>query len=82
VTTEELRQDMMELNQLLKLVKRRSIKEVILSEINLVSAKKDTLKTLTEASTDSVMSWTDVVTKTKRKSNTRQNKTYLHLHLY
>ena len=52
---EELRQDMIELNQLLELVKRYSIKEVILLEIHLVSAKTDSLETLTEASIDRVM---------------------------
>ena len=40
---EELQNDRIELNQILMLVKRCSVKEVILSEIHLVSAKIDSL---------------------------------------
>ena len=65
---------MIELNQLLKLVKRYSIKEVILSEINLFSAKIESLETPTEASTDRVTQWTDVVTnKNKIKYEAKQD---------
>jgi len=36
---EDLQKDMIELNQVLSSIKRCSVKEVILSEINLISAK-------------------------------------------
>ena len=36
---EDLQRDKVELNQVLSLIKRCSVKEVILSEINLISAK-------------------------------------------
>jgi len=44
---EDLQSDMVELKQVLSSIKKRSVKEVILSEINLISAKIDSLKDLT-----------------------------------
>ena len=78
---EELQRDRKELNQILMLVKRCSVKEVILSEIHLVSAEIDSLLNPTLFSTDSITRWTDVTTtttktKTKTNSNTNQNNTY------
>jgi len=46
---------MVELNQVLGLIKRCSVKEVILSETNLISAKIDSLKDLTAVNIGSVM---------------------------
>ena len=74
---EELQRDRKELNQILMLVKRCSVKEVILSEIHLVSAEIDSLLNPTLFSTDSITRWTDVTTTTtKTNSNTNQNNTY------
>jgi hypothetical protein len=58
---ENLQRDMVELNQVLSLIKRCSVKEVILSEINLISAKTDSMKDLTVVNTDNVMPWSCVV---------------------
>jgi hypothetical protein len=44
---EDLQRDIVELNQVLSSIKWCSVKEVILSEINLISAKIDSLKELT-----------------------------------
>jgi len=63
-----------EFNQVMSSIKRYSVKEVILSEINLISAKIDSLKKLTVAETDNVMLWSDVVTRKKKASPTLQNK--------
>jgi hypothetical protein len=71
---EDLKRDMVELNQVLRSVKRCSVKEVVLSEINLISAKTDSLKDLTVVNTDNVMSWSDVVAGRKKASFTQQNK--------
>jgi hypothetical protein len=78
VITEELddpQRDMVELNQLLSSLKRCSVKEVILAEINLISAKIDSLKDLTVVNTDNTMSWSEVVAKKQKKATyTLQNK--------
>jgi hypothetical protein len=66
---------MVELNQVLGSIKRCSVK-VILSEINLILAKIDSLKDLTAVNTDSVMPWSDVVAGRKKASYTLQNKPY------
>jgi hypothetical protein len=62
-----------EFNQVLSSIKRYLVKEVILSEINLISAKIDSLKELTVAETDNVMLWSDVVARKKKTSPTLQN---------
>jgi hypothetical protein len=49
---------MVELNQVLSSLKC-SVKKVIQSEINLISAKIDSLKDLTVVNTDNVMPWSD-----------------------
>jgi hypothetical protein len=49
------------------------VKEVILSAINLISAKLDSLKELTVVETDNVMLWSDVVARRKKASPTLQN---------
>jgi hypothetical protein len=71
---EDLQRDTVELNQVLSLIKRCLMKEVILSEINLISAKTDSLKELTVVKTDNVMLWSDVVARRKKASPTLQNK--------
>ena len=65
---------MVELNQVLSSIKRCSVKEVILSEINLISAKIDSLKDLTVDNTENVIPWSHVVTGRKKASSTLQNK--------
>ena len=49
---------MVELNQVLSSLKY-SVKKVIQSEINLISAKIDSLKDLTVVNTDNVMPWSE-----------------------
>jgi hypothetical protein len=61
---------MVELNQVLSLIKRCSVKEVILAEINLIAAKIDSLKDLTVVNTTNTLSWSEVVAKSKRTSHT------------
>jgi hypothetical protein len=58
---EDLQRDMVEFNQVLSSTKWFSVKEVILSEINLISAKTDSLKDLTVVNTDNVMLLSEVV---------------------
>ena len=70
---EDLQRDMVELNQVLSSIKKCSVKEVIPSEINLISAKIDSLKDLT-VDTDNAIPWSDVVAGRKKASSTLQNK--------
>jgi len=71
---EDLQRDMVELKQDLSSIKRCSLKELILSEISLISAKMDSPKDLTVDNTDNVIPWSDVVTGRKKASSTLQNK--------
>jgi hypothetical protein len=71
---EDLQRDIVELNHVLSSIKRCSVKEVILSEINLISAKTDSLIELTVVKMDNVMLWSDVVARRKKASPTLQNK--------
>jgi len=66
---EDLQRDMVE-NQVLGLIKRCSVKEVIVSKINLISAKIESLKDLTAVNIESVMPWSDVVAGRKKTSYT------------
>jgi hypothetical protein len=52
------------------------VKEIILSEINLISAKIGSLKELTVVETDNIMLWSDVAARRKKASPTLQNKPY------
>jgi len=63
---EGLQKDIVDLNQVLALIKRCSVKEVILSEINFISAKIGSLKDLTVVNISSVMSWSNVVAGRKK----------------
>ena len=56
-----LQEDMFELNQVLRAVERCSVKYVILAEINLLSAKTDSLHDLTAANPNRKMTWSEVV---------------------
>jgi hypothetical protein len=58
---------MAELKQVLSLIKRCSVKEVILAEIDLIAAKIDSLKDLTVVNSASTMFWSEVVAKSKKK---------------
>jgi hypothetical protein len=71
---EDLQTGIEELNQVLSSLKRCSVKEIILSEINLISATADSLKELTVVEMDKVMLWSDVVAKRKKASPMLQNK--------
>jgi hypothetical protein len=66
LASEDLQRDIVELNQVLSSIKRCSVKEVILSEINLISAKIDSLKEVTVVEMDNVMLWSDVVVRRKK----------------
>ena len=57
---EDLQRDMVELNQVLSSVKRYTVKEVILAEINLISAKMESLREQTAHNTNKVQLWSDV----------------------
>jgi hypothetical protein len=57
---EDLQKDMAELNQVLSRIKRCTVKEVILSEINLISAKIDRVKDLIVVNADNAIPWSDV----------------------
>jgi len=73
---EDLQKDMAELNQVMNTVKRCSVKEAILSEINLISAKIDNLKDLTVVNADNAIPWSDVVAGRRRASYRLQKKPY------
>jgi len=73
---EDLQKDMAELNQVMNMIKRCSVKEVILSEINLISAKIDSLKDLTVVNADNAIPWSNVVTGKRRASYRLQKKPY------
>ena len=64
---ENLQEDMLEHNQVLSAVKRRSVKDIILAEINLLSAKIDSLHDQTADNSNRKMTWSEVVAK-KRTS--------------
>ena len=77
VITEEieaLQRDMVVLNQVLSSIKRCSVKEIMLSEINLFSAKIDSLIDQTEVNTNNLMLWSDVVARRKKASPMLQDK--------
>jgi hypothetical protein len=71
---EDLQRGIVELNQVLSSLKRCSVKEVTLSEMNLISATIDSLKELTVVKMDNVMLWSDVVARKKKASPMLQNK--------
>jgi len=73
---EDLQKDMAELNKVMNMIKRCSVKEVILSEINLISAKIDSLKDLIIVNVDNAIPGSDVVTGRRRASYRLQKKPY------
>jgi hypothetical protein len=62
----DLQRDLMELNHLLKSVVRRSVKGVILSEIDDVLTKINSLKELPLVNKDKEEKWTEVVSRGKK----------------
>ena len=72
---EDLQKDMAELNQVMNTIKRCSVNEVILSEMNFISAKIDSLKDLTVVKADNAIPWSDVVAGKRRASYRLQKKT-------
>ena len=73
---EDLQKDMAELNQVMNVIKRCSVKEAILAEINLISAKIDSLKDLVAVNTDNAIPRSEVVVGRKRASYRLQAKPY------
>jgi len=73
---EDLKKDMAELNQVMSTIKKCTVKEVILSEINLISAKIDSLKDLIVVNTENAIPWSDVVAGRRRASYRLQKRPY------
>jgi len=71
---EDLQRDMVELNQVLSSVKRCTVKEVILAEINLISAKMESLSEQTAHNTNKIPLWSDVVDRRKKPPPPQQLK--------
>jgi hypothetical protein len=71
---QDLRKEMAELNQVMSTIKRCTVKEVILSEINLILAKIDSLKDLIVVNTDNAIPWSDVVAGRRRATHRLQKK--------
>jgi hypothetical protein len=73
---ENLHEDMLELNKVLHVVKRYSVKEAILAEINLISAKIDSLHVPAAAVPNKEPLWTEVVRRSKKISPTQRRSHY------
>jgi len=71
---EDLQKNMAELNQVLSRIKRCTVNEVILSEINLISAKIDRVKDLIVVNADNAIPWSDVVDGRRRAIHKPQEK--------
>jgi hypothetical protein len=71
---ENLQRDMVELNHVPSSIKRCSVKEDVLAEVNLIAAKIDSLKDLTVVNSANTMSWSEAAAKSKTKAHTLQNK--------
>jgi len=69
---QDLQKDMAELNQVMSMIKRCTVKEVILSDINLISAKIDSLKDLIVVNADNAIPWSDVVAGRRRATRRLQ----------
>jgi gamma-glutamyl phosphate reductase len=73
----DLKSDVAELNQLLKRAERQSVKEVLLMEVNTVSAKIKSLCETVSEQTSNEAKWSDVVAgKHKKVAYGRQEKIY------
>ena len=70
---EDLQKDMAEINQVMSTIKRCT---VILSEINLMSAKTDSLKDLIVVNADNTIPWSDVVGGRRRATYRLQKEHY------
>ena len=73
---ENLHEDMLELNKILNVAIRCSVKDVILAEINLISAKIDSLHVHTETNPNKEPLWTEVVKGKKKTSPTQHRAPY------
>jgi len=71
---QDLQKDMAELNQVMSMIKRCTVKEVILSEINLISAKIESLKDLIVVNADNAIPWSDVDAGRRRATHRLQKK--------
>jgi len=63
---EELQRDMVELNQVLSVVNRYMVKDTILAEINLISAKMESLREQTAQYSNKELLWSDIVARRKK----------------
>jgi hypothetical protein len=70
-----LQQDLVKLSHMLKTVQRESGKEVIHNEIDFIRAKIISLKDQ-QNDVDSVVKWTDVISRRKRPTQLALNKTH------
>jgi hypothetical protein len=77
---ENLKSDTIELNEMLKSAKRQSVKEVILSDINLLAAKIESLKESVSVQAKTEMQWSDVAGRRKTFSYTRQIKSHFYFY--
>jgi len=69
---ENLHEDMLELNKVLRVVERYSVKNAILAEIDLISAKIDSLHVPTATTPTKEPLWTEVVKRKKKISPTQR----------
>jgi len=72
--TEELQRDMVELNQVLSMVNRYTVKDTILAEINLISAKMESLREQTTQYSNKEPLWSDIVAR-KKTTNYKPSQT-------
>jgi hypothetical protein len=72
----DLKSDVAEFNQLLKKAKRQSVKEVILTEVNTISAKIKSLCETVSEHTSNEAKWSDVAGKHKNVAYGIQEKIY------
>ena len=71
---EELQRDMVELNQVLSMLNRYTVKDTILAEINLISAKMESLREQTTQYSNKEPLWSDIVARKKKPPTTNHHK--------
>jgi len=71
---EELQRDMVELNQVLSMVNRYTVKDAILAEINLISAKMESLREQPAQYSNKEPLWSDIVARRKKPPTTYHHK--------
>ena len=71
---EELQRDMVELNQVLSVVNRYTVKDTMLAEINLISDKMESLREQTAQYSNKEPLWSDIVAR-KKTTNYKPSQT-------